>query len=69
MQPETKKGKRTELAKQYNTPDIWWVKCLHEKKWIPEHGCCGEWDGVKCCTHNGGSEMVDGKLVVECNAE
>lgn len=68
MTPETKKATRFKHSKQYSVKPIWWIRCEPEQKWLPERACCGDWNGVKCCTHNAGSEMVDGKLVVECNA-
>ncbi len=62
-EPETRKGKRTELAKQYNTPEIWHVKCPVIGNWIVAAGC-----NKACCSDHIGERMEKERLIIECQA-
>lgn len=60
--PETKLGKRTGLAKTYEIPDTWYVKCILDG-WIVAAGCTRA-----CCTDHIGARMEVDKLIIDCQA-
>lgn len=62
-EPETKKGKRTGLAKRYTIPDTWYVKCIIAGDWIAAAGC-----NKVCCTDHISERMEEEKLIIECQA-
>ena len=61
--PETRKGLRTPLAKQYAMPEIWYVKCIIAGGWVPAAGC-----NKDCCTDHISKRTEGDELIVECQA-